>query len=226
MRVEEHLIYTTFPQLQATDNKIQDLIDVCHQAAVLKGWWGPDGLQDKPFTEFIALTHSEISEGIEYHEKTINDERVAYDDHLPEFDGRLVEVADAMIRVFDWAGRYGYNLVQTIFDRLGADLVNSEVTSGALVSSLLDHFVDGPDISYNNKLLWLFSFMNVRLSKCLELNRKAEHVGNAEIEAELAHMTSTVFVLTKILFHADLERVILKKVNYNLHRPDKHNKNY
>lgn len=224
LRVEEHLIYAEFTNLQAHDNKIQDLIDVCHQAAVKKQWWGEDGQKDKSFTEFIALTHSEVDEGLIYHEQTVNNKFISYDDHLPEYDGRLVEIADAVIRIFDWAGRYGYGLVSKMQDTF--EINHTDVTTSDLIDIMVDSIENGPNMSTNNKLIWFFCYMHVQLSKCLEANRKEAHTQSDLIIDELAELVAMSFAVAKLFFHVDLERVIIKKVNYNLHRPDKHDKNY
>lgn len=47
------------------------------------------------FGEKIALMHSELSEGLEAHRKD------KVDDHLPEFEGWVVEFADVLIRMLD-----------------------------------------------------------------------------------------------------------------------------
>lgn len=66
----------------------------CHARAVVAGWW------DKPRNagEGIALMHSELSEALEGVRKG------AQDEHLPEFTSEEVEFADALIRIFDYAG--------------------------------------------------------------------------------------------------------------------------
>lgn len=63
-------------------------------------WTGP---QDS-FGQKIALVHSELSEALEADRKDL------MDDKLPDRQGREVELADAMIRIFDLAGRYQMDL--------------------------------------------------------------------------------------------------------------------
>jgi NTP pyrophosphatase (non-canonical NTP hydrolase) len=54
--------------------------------------------------ELIALMHSELSEALEGARKG------KMDDHLPHRLSEEVELADALIRIFDYAGAYGLDL--------------------------------------------------------------------------------------------------------------------
>lgn len=84
------------------------IVDTFHALAVdiydmnkANGFW--DGPQDS-FGQKIALVHSELSEALEADRKNLQD------DKLPDREGREVELADAMIRIFDLAGRYDMDL--------------------------------------------------------------------------------------------------------------------
>lgn len=59
--------------------------------------------------ELLALIHSEISEALEGERKDL------MDDKLPHRKMAEVELVDAMIRIFDYAGAFGYDL-QGAFD--------------------------------------------------------------------------------------------------------------
>lgn len=61
--------------------------------------------------EKIALIVSELGEALEAHRKNTRD------DHLPEYDGLVVELADAVIRIFDLATQYKMPLVDAIMDK-------------------------------------------------------------------------------------------------------------
>lgn len=59
--------------------------------------------------ELLALIHSEISEALEGERKNL------MDDHLPHRKMAEVELVDAIIRILDYAGGFGYDL-QGAFD--------------------------------------------------------------------------------------------------------------
>jgi NTP pyrophosphatase (non-canonical NTP hydrolase) len=67
------------------------------------GWWdAADNALVVPTK--LALVHSELSEALEAHRKGLKD------DKLPQYDGIAVELADALIRIFDLAGFLGIPL--------------------------------------------------------------------------------------------------------------------
>lgn len=65
-----------------------------HIANAHVGWWD----EPRNYGELIALAHSELSESLEADRKGLKD------DHLPEHDGRVVELIDTLIRVCDMLG--------------------------------------------------------------------------------------------------------------------------
>lgn len=89
----------------------------CHSAALQAGWWHrPDGsdTRDNPmcFSQKLCLIHSEVSEAME------GDRKGLKDDKLPHLDMREVELADAVIRIFDLAGAYGMRLGDAIAQKM------------------------------------------------------------------------------------------------------------
>lgn len=90
-------------QLNADDitNLFSALSADIYQMNSANGFW--NGPQDS-FGQKIALVHSELSEALEADRKNL------LDDKLPDRPGREVELADAMIRIFDLAGRYNMDL--------------------------------------------------------------------------------------------------------------------
>ena len=69
-------------------------------------WWkDSQGIKkNRNKGELIALIHSELSECLEGERKDL------MDDKLPHRKMAEVELADALIRIFDYAGGFGYDL--------------------------------------------------------------------------------------------------------------------
>lgn len=97
----------------------------CHGQAKHNGWW-TDMLTGQDLTstgypmisptknvgELLALIHSEVSEALEHHRKLL------MDDKLPHRSGLEVELADAVIRIFDVGGGLGLDIPGAITEKL------------------------------------------------------------------------------------------------------------
>jgi len=70
------------------------------------GWWD----EERPFSTFVCLFHSELSEAME------GDRKGLMDDHLPEYEMFWVELADFVIRVLDYSGFVGYEDYMDLYD--------------------------------------------------------------------------------------------------------------
>lgn len=92
---------------------INDWIYDCHQASLRGGWWdGIDPYDPTVAASKIALIHSEISEALEGVRKS------KMDDHLPHRKAEEVEMADALIRIFDFAGARGLDLEGAMVEKM------------------------------------------------------------------------------------------------------------
>lgn len=101
-------------------NEIDDactlLSYVCHGMSKASGWYhNPktgERLPNRNVGEQFALMHSEISEALEA------DRKSEMDDKLPHRLGVEVELADLMIRAFDFAARQGLDLGNAIAEKM------------------------------------------------------------------------------------------------------------
>lgn len=72
--------------------------------------------------ELIALIHSEISEVLEGVRKD------KMDDHLPHLKAEVVELADALIRIFDYAGAFGLDIEGAYLEKKAYNKVRADHT--------------------------------------------------------------------------------------------------
>lgn len=83
------------------EEAVQQIMEEVHRIAVKHGWW--KGKRNKG--ECIALMHSELSEALE----ALRNGNLL-DEHCPEFSSATVELADCVIRIFDFAEANGMDL--------------------------------------------------------------------------------------------------------------------
>lgn len=94
-------------------DKIQDH---CYQASLSAGWW--DGEVNVPTK--LCLIHSEISEAME------GDRKGLMDDKLPHRSSIEVELADAVIRIADLAGRLGLDVGGAIDEKMAYNAIRKD----------------------------------------------------------------------------------------------------
>lgn len=105
-------IYFTKSQETLFAEAINDLSQVCYNNSKQAGWY--EGVRDSIELKLakIALIHSEVSEALEGERKGL------MDDKLPNRPMAEVELADAVIRILDYAGWQGYDIGGAIVEKM------------------------------------------------------------------------------------------------------------
>lgn len=101
------------------------LRDACYGASNLAGWWrNADGTSAKTnplcFSNKLMLIVSEVAEAME------GDRKGLKDDKLPHRDMREVELADALIRIFDLAGAYEMDIGAALVEKMAYNAVRPD----------------------------------------------------------------------------------------------------
>lgn len=105
-------MYTEIDEMRSNINY---LVDQCFQASYKAGWHTDlttGKLKDRNRAEMLMLMVSEISEAMEGERKGL------MDTHLPHRPMPEVELADLLIRLCDYAGRWGYDLGGAVVEKM------------------------------------------------------------------------------------------------------------
>ena len=99
------------------ENNLNNLVQKSYENAVKHGW------HDQPRTigDLICLMHSELSEALEEHRKGKSPQEIYYVSENPMIlgapskpEGIPIELADCIIRIFDFCGKYQIDLDEAI----------------------------------------------------------------------------------------------------------------
>jgi hypothetical protein len=94
---------------------INEISKICYTASFKAGWHTDlqtGKLKERNKAEMLMLIVSELAECMEGERKDL------MDDHLPDRKMAEVELADAVIRIGDYCGRWGYDLGGAIIAKL------------------------------------------------------------------------------------------------------------
>lgn len=84
-----------------------------HLCAVNAGWWTAERMNNPlAFSNALMLIVSECAEAME------GDRKSCADDHIPTRPMREVELADALIRIFDLAGAFNLDIGGALAEKL------------------------------------------------------------------------------------------------------------
>lgn len=96
------------------DRTILDLTETSHAIAKSKGWWdNSDGTNEHEFPTLLMLVVSEMAEALEEYRMGRGLNEIYFNDKGKPL-GVPIEMADAMIRIFDMAGGNGIDLLCAI----------------------------------------------------------------------------------------------------------------
>ena len=94
-----------------------------HGLAVEAGWWTDINTGqplDRNVGELLCLIHSEISEAMEGHRKSLMDDKLP---HRPMIE---VELADAVIRIADLAGKLNLDVGGAIAEKMAFNAIRPD----------------------------------------------------------------------------------------------------
>lgn len=163
-----------------------ELQNKIHQQNVEMGWWD----NPRPFSTFVCLFHSELSEAME------GDRKGLMDDHLPQYEMFWVELGDFVIRCLDYLGSVNFSQEQwddAISTHNNYGHWRSLCHSRTDLIANLHHCISSEFeiVDEHNCSPWLFISNSVLLSYSYAIEN-----------------------------YIDLNEIIIEKVEYNKHRAD------
>lgn len=105
------------------EQTLQEVADECHQNS-LKAGWHTDHITGKPLPinsgTKLMLIVTEIAEAMEGNRKNL------MDDKLTHRKMEEVELADAVIRIFDYAGLMGYDICSAMMEKIAFNAIRPD----------------------------------------------------------------------------------------------------
>ncbi len=206
-------------QVKESGNNIDDLQTIAHQIALSKGWW-EEG--ERSLTKILCLLHFEISELWQARMKYLETAEYPSDKHVPECLNEVVEIADFMIRVFDFME---WNNVK-VSELASAFSKTSESFNITNFHSIQSRFKVS---SYLDQSFVFIGCIHNYISKCLEFDRGRDPVSSdrCEIWENLTRAVVTCISYCKNQYgDGVLEKALIGKMAANNKRPTKHGKRY
>lgn len=117
MTHEQVMTILNAPETALAQQGLALLQHICHTAASRAGWWtdlktGESLIGKRNKGEMLMLMVSEIAEAMEGERKNL------MDDKLPHRCAAEVELADAIIRILDYAGAHEYDIAGAVVEKL------------------------------------------------------------------------------------------------------------
>lgn len=168
---------------------IPEIVKQIHQNAVEKGWWD----KERSLAETLTLLHSEASEAVEDYRNGKGYNVVWYEDGVKPC-GIPTELADILIRIFDFCGRYDLG------ERLEDEVIRLK---GHIMAMGIN-----PDKTFMENMAvlhWLIS-------------SAGGFVPNA---VGLAYVVRAVYLIAEI-YEISVDKTVNIKAQYNATRPYRH----
>lgn len=158
-----------------------------HTQNVEMGWWD----EPRPFSTFVCLFHSELSEAME------GDRKNLMDDHLPQYPMFQVELADFVIRCLDWLGSKNHKNHKGIVE---------------------DY--DFSDINYEKfDEIELIARLHIGVSMSYKYYMDKNNIADFDVRDGILSCVEAAIEWCKFK-GIDLHQIILEKLEYNKHRAD------
>ena len=109
---------------------INEYVNESYENAKLKGWHE----QERSIGDLICLMHSELSEALEEYRNGNLPSEVYFNESKPDKpEGIPVELADCVIRIFDFCGLYGIDLESVLNQKMEYNSTRSHRHGGKKV---------------------------------------------------------------------------------------------